>query len=228
MSIGRRNIIIFFLLRTPVYILLIVSYFTTIQQYLEKFKIFNEEKINSNLCFGFLIFIIIILVIVIRSSFSYYKNRISEGTITLKRFNIIHKNDEDIEMSFLNSYIFPIVAGFQGMNFLWIIFYEAFIFIIISKNINKYYRLFISLFFTEYIAYENDKKIIFFSREKEEKIKEYLDDKKEIPLKNVDFSLDSLGKNILIFKKWVRKGKLRMRVLKYRILFFYLESYPNR
>ncbi|MCI7343413.1 MAG: hypothetical protein MSH33_05655 [Fusobacterium necrophorum] len=195
-----RNFIVFLLLRTPIYILLIVSYFTCIQKYLEEFKFF-PQKINSTICLVFLIFVIATLVFIISISFSYYENRISEGTITLKRFDTIYKNDEDIEMGFLNSYIFPIIAGFQGMNFLWIIFYETFIFLIISKNINKYYRLFISLFFTEYVAYENDKKITFFSREKEEKIKKYLNDGEEIPLKNVDFSLDSLGKNIFIYKK---------------------------
>ena len=194
-----RNFIVFLLLRTPIYILLVILYFNTIKTHLKYFS----EKINNNISWVILILFIGILVYLIYISYSYYKNRILDVTTTLKKFYTIYKNDEDIEMNFLNSYIFPIIAGFQEINFIWVIFYEILIYVIISKNINKYYRLFISIFFTEYIAYENENgnECKFFSREKEEIIKEYLENKKEIPLKNVDFSLDSLGRNIFIFKK---------------------------
>lgn len=197
-----RNSIVFLLLRTPVYVLLVILYFNMIKCYLNNLKFF-PEKINNSISWIIIVVFIGVLAYLIYISYSYYKNRISEGTITSKNFCVIYKNDEDIEMNFLNSYIFPIIAGFQEINFIWVIFYEILIYIIISKNINKYYRLFISIFFTEYIAYENENgnEYKFFSREKEETIKQYLDNNKKIPLKNVDFSLDSLGKNILIFKK---------------------------
>ena len=78
---------------------------------------------------------------------------------------------------------------------------------IFLKNANKYYKLLISLIYTEYIGkdFETGEEITFFSSEKEDIIKKYIThgvSNKNIKLRNVSFSNDdSLAKNILIFKE---------------------------
>ena len=124
-----RNFIVFLLLRTPVYVLLVILYFNMIKCYLNNLKFF-PEKINNSISWIIIVVFIGVLTYLIYISYSYYKNRISEGTITSKNFCVIYKNDEDIEMNFLNSYIFPIIAGFQEINFIWVIFLKILISII--------------------------------------------------------------------------------------------------
>ena len=74
------------------------------------------------------------------------------------------------------SYIIPLIAGFQDASFLFLLLYELFIFVLLTRNVNKYYRLLISLIYTEYIGIEDnsEKEVVFFSSEKENIIKSIL------------------------------------------------------
>ena len=78
---------------------------------------------------------------------------------------------------------------------------------IFLKNTDKYYKLLVSLIYTEYVGkdFETGEEITFFSSEKEDTIKKYMTygiGNKEMKLNNVSFSNDDpLTKNILIFKE---------------------------
>ena len=151
--------------------------------------------------------LLIILIILLFLIIKLFKIKISKGQIITKKFLVIQKNDTDIEFNFISSYIIPLIAGFQDVKIIILIGYEFFIYLIFLKNANKYYKLLISLIYTEYIGkdFETGEEITFFSSEKEDIIKKYIThgvSNKNIKLRNVSFSNDdSLAKNILIFKE---------------------------
>jgi hypothetical protein len=137
----------------------------------------------------------------------WFKKKILEGQKITKKFLVIQKSDTDIEFNFISSYIIPLIAGFQDVKIIILIGYEFFIYLIFLKNTDKYYKLLVSLIYTEYVGkdFETGEEITFFSSEKEDTIKKYMTygiGNKEMKLNNVSFSNDDpLTKNILIFKE---------------------------
>lgn len=196
-----KKIIPFIILRAPVYILSILSYYNN-------GKIKFLESIQERYSIKFFPYVLlIILIILLFLIIKLFKIKISKGQIITKKFLVIQKNDTDIEFNFISSYIIPLIAGFQDVKIIILIGYEFFIYLIFLKNANKYYKLLISLIYTEYIGkdFETGEEITFFSSEKEDIIKKYIThgvSNKNIKLRNVSFSNDdSLAKNILIFKE---------------------------
>ena len=197
-----KKIIPFIILRAPVYILSILSYYNN-------GKIKFLESIQERYSIKFFPYVLlIILIILLFLIIKLFKIKISKGQIITKKFLVIQKNDTDIEFNFISSYIIPLIAGFQDVKIIILIGYEFFIYLIFLKNANKYYKLLISLIYTEYIGkdFETGEEITFFSSEKEDIIKKYIThgvSNKNIKLRNVSFSNDdSLAKNILIFKEY--------------------------
>ena len=196
-----KKFLSFIILRSPVYILSVLSYYNN-------GKITFLECIQKKYSIKYfpyilLIFLIILLFMIVK----WFKKKILEGQKITKKFLVIQKSDTDIEFNFISSYIIPLIAGFQDVKIIILIGYEFFIYLIFLKNTDKYYTLLVSLIYTEYVGkdFETGEEITFFSSEKEDTIKKYMTygiGNKEMKLNNVSFSNDDpLTKNILIFKE---------------------------
>lgn len=196
-----KKIILFLMLRTPIYILSIISYYANNDFDMSKY-------IKNPILNKYFLYILLFTLIVTFLIFCFLlKSKISKSEVIEKKFLSIQKSDNyESQFDFMASYIIPLIAGFQDASFLFLLLYELFIFVLLTRNVNKYYRLLISLIYTEYIGIEDnsEKEVVFFSSEKENIIKKYITHSisdKKIKLKNINFSNSPLSKNILVFKE---------------------------
>ena len=96
-----KKIIPFIILRAPVYILSILSYYNN-------GKIKFLESIQERYSIKFFPYVLlIILIILLFLIIKLFKIKISKGQIITKKFLVIQKNDTDIEFNFISSYIIP-------------------------------------------------------------------------------------------------------------------------
>lgn len=144
------------------------------------------------------LFIIFILFIILIISKIFINNSIKNARIINYRIVDIKINNIDRQLSYIGTFVLPLLASFQKIEILWLVFYEMFVFFIISKNIESYYRMIFSFLFTEYIAtLESGNEILIYTN----KLKTISTTKlpNQFNLKGVNISNDSLGEYIFVY-----------------------------
>lgn len=190
---------IFILSRSIVYLLSFISYRGFLFKPCKIYQIFRNGFIENYLKKYYLDIATFVFLIVMYIIFLFFtKNRIKNSVTKQEKIISIKKIGIESQLEYLTSFLLPLIAGFQKVNFIWIVVYEAFIFIIVLKNINGYYRKIYSMFYKEYIVtLENDIEIFVFSKKKENEIKKQIG--KDTLLNSVNIHDEILGDKIFFY-----------------------------
>ena len=185
---------IFILSRSVIYLLSFISYRGFLFKPYKIYQILRKGNLDIYLKKYYLDVITLSVLIIMPILFIIFtKNRIRNSIAKQEKIITIKKIGIETQLEYLNTFLLPLIAGFQKVNFIWIVLYEIFIFIIILKNINGYYKKIYSMLYKEYVVtLENNIEILIFSKKKEKEIKKQIG--KEILLNSVNIYDEKLIK----------------------------------
>lgn len=190
---------IFILSRSIVYLLSFISYKEFLFDIFKIYNILKKGLIEIYLKKYYIDIITFLVLIIIPFIFyKFIKNKIKNSSTKQEKIIYIKKVGIDSQLDYLATFLLPLIAGFQKINFTWIIFYEIFIFVIVIKDVNSYYKKIFSIFYKEYnITLENGNEICVFSKEKEIKLRNQIG--KDTLLKSVNIYNEILGDRIYFY-----------------------------
>lgn len=156
---------VFLLSRSIVYIFSFFSYNDNLLNIKKWIEIFNKKELSIYLkLYKNKIVIFVLLLMLLVSGIKLIKNKIKSARKDQINIIKIRFNSIDRQLSYIGTFVLPLIASFQKIDILWLIFYEAFIFFIISKNIEDYYKMIYAFGFKEYvITLDSGDEIIIFS-----------------------------------------------------------------
>lgn len=156
---------IFLLSRSVIYILSFVSYNAHLFNIKKLLNIFVKNEILKYIIkYKIEMTFFIVLILLLFSSIIFIKNGISSARKDQIEIAKIKINNVDRQLSYISTFVLPLLASFQKIEISWLIFYEIFIFVIVLKNIEDYYKMIYALIFKEYvITLSSGEEITLFS-----------------------------------------------------------------
>lgn len=197
------KILVFLMSRSPIYILSYFSYCYDEKQknmkIIQKIIIWKEKIFswNINIIKGkFIVFIVIVLLLF--GGIIFLHNKVKGAKIEKLEIEKIDILAIDRQLSYIGTFVLPLIAAFQKVSILWMLFYEFLIFLIISKNMDDYYKLIYGFLYKQYlVTIAGNIKIVVFSNELKQISK--LELPKNILFKAVDISEDKTGEYIYFY-----------------------------
>lgn len=197
---------VFLLSRSMVYILSFISYNAHLFNIKKLINIIIEKKEITKYLMKYKveIFIFFILLLILFSGIKFINRGISSARNDQIEITEIKINSVDRQLSYIGTFILPLLASFQKIGIIWLIVYEFFILIITSKNIEDYYKMIYAFVFKEYtVTLKSGKEMVLFSNILKEI--SIVDLPKKINIKSINISNENLSEYIYVYCKIKRR-----------------------
>lgn len=193
---------VFLLSRSMVYILSFISYNAHLFDIRKLINIIiKENEITKYLIkYKIEVLIFMVLIMILFSGIKFINKGISSARIDQIEIVEIKINNVDRQLSYIGTFILPLLASFQEVDIIWLIIYEIFILVITSKNIEDYYKMIYAFGFKEYtVTLKSGKELILFSNVLKEI--SVTDLPKKINISCINISNENLSEYIYVYSK---------------------------